>query len=105
MDIAYLTQRKQYARYFHGLKTFHSLSYVRGGNAISYWVSVKNEECPQKHGICFGEVIYYFQFGNEYYAFIKHYKCIDKSLSDGLSSTSVPQNLLDRLNIYCHFFS
>ncbi len=95
---------KKYARYFYGLKTFHSLSYVRGGNAISYWVSIKNEECPQKHGICFGEVIYYFQFDNEYYAFIKHFKCIDQSLSDGLSSTSIPQDLLDRLNVFYHLF-
>ncbi|CAF4503456.1 unnamed protein product [Rotaria socialis] len=95
---------KRYARYFRGLKKFHSISYVRGGYPISYWVSIKSDSCPQNHGICFGEVIYYFQTDNEYYAFIKHYKCLDKSLANGLLSTPVPQNLLDRLNMYYHFF-
>ncbi|CAF3371365.1 unnamed protein product [Rotaria sp. Silwood2] len=95
---------KRYARYFRGLKKFHSISYVRGGNSISYWVSIKNDSCPQNHGVCFGEVIYYFQIDNESYAFIKHYKCLGKSLADGLSSTPVPQNLLDRLNVYYRFF-
>ncbi|CAF1485758.1 unnamed protein product [Rotaria sordida] len=95
---------KIYARYFRALKTFHSLSYGRSGNAISYWISVKSNKCPQNHEICFGEVIYYLQIDNDYYAFIKHYNCIDKYLSDGLSSTAIPQNLNDRLNAYYHFF-
>ncbi|CAF1056215.1 unnamed protein product, partial [Rotaria magnacalcarata] len=98
-------QIKQYGRYFRGLKTFHSLSYERGGNSISYWVSVKHNECSQNHGFCFGEVVYYFQLDNEYYAFLKHYKCLDKSLADGLASVTVPNDLLDRLNNYYHFFN
>jgi hypothetical protein len=95
---------KQYARYFRGFKKFHSLSYQRGGNAISYWLSCKNNECSQKHGLCFSEIIYYFQFNNEYYAFIKMYRCINKTLADGLSSVNIPQNLLDRLSNYYHIF-
>jgi hypothetical protein len=95
---------KIYARYFRGLKTFHSLSYGRGGNAISYWVSVKTNKCPQNHKICFGEVIYYFRIDNDCYAFIKYYSCIDDCLSHGLLTTNVPQNLIDRLNVYYHFF-
>ncbi|CAF3399224.1 unnamed protein product [Rotaria socialis] len=69
---------KQYGRYFRGLKTFHSLSYERGGNAISYWVFVKDNECSQNHGICFGEVVYYCQLDNEYYAFLKHLNALIK---------------------------
>ncbi|CAF4757831.1 unnamed protein product [Rotaria sp. Silwood1] len=72
---------KRYPRYFRGLKKFHSISYVRGGNPISYWISIKNDSCPQNHGVCFG-----------------------KSLADGLPSTPVSQNLLDRLNMYYRFF-
>ncbi|CAF4596619.1 unnamed protein product, partial [Rotaria socialis] len=74
---------KQYGRYFRGLKTFHSLSYERGGNAISYWVFVKDNECSQNHA----------------------FKCLDKSLADGLASVTVPNDLLDRLNNYYHFFN
>ena len=95
---------KIYARYFRGLKTFHSLSYGRSGNAVSYWVSVKNDRCSQNQSICFGEVIYYCRIDNDYYAFIKCYSCIDKHLSDGLLSTSIPVKLNDRLNYYYHFF-
>lgn len=95
---------KIFSRYFRGLKTFHSLSYGRSGNAISYWVSIKNDKCPQNYGVCFSEVIYYFRIDNDYYAFIKHYSCTDKNLSNGLSSISVSQELLDRLNKYHHFF-
>ena len=94
---------KTFSRYFRGLKTFHSLSYSRGGKAISYWISVRNDSCPMKHRICFGEIMYYFVFDDEYYAFIKHYKCIDKCLSDGLSSITIPPNLLYRLNNFYHF--
>lgn len=95
---------KQYARYFRGLKKFHFLSYERGGNAISYLVSCKNNESLQKQGLCFGEVIYYVQLNSEYHAFIKIYKCINKTLADGLSSINVSQNLLDRLSNYYHIF-
>ena len=96
---------KIYARYFRGLQTFHSLSYGRSGNAISYWIAIKNDKCKKKHRICFGEVIFYFRIGDEdCYAFIKQYPCINKCLSDGLSSAAVPQNLIDRLNDYYYFF-
>ena len=93
-----------YARYSRGCKKFHSLSYERGGNAISYWVSCKNYECVQKHSVCFSEVVYYFRFNNEYYAFIKFYKCIANSLADGLLSINIPPILHDRLNNYYHIF-
>ena len=96
---------KIFARYFRGLKTFHSLSYGRGGNAISYWVSTRNDKCPGKHGRCFGEVIFYFLLNDEYYGFLRRYKCIDKSLSDGLSSTSMSPELARRLNMYYQFFN
>ncbi|CAF2846948.1 unnamed protein product [Rotaria sp. Silwood2] len=95
---------KLYVRFFRGTKTFHSLSYKRGGNAVSYWVSIKNNDCSTNHGICFGEVLYYFEIDNEYFVFLKLYKCINRNLRDGLSTVSVPQNLLDRLNQYYHFF-
>ncbi|CAF2605787.1 unnamed protein product [Rotaria sp. Silwood2] len=98
-------QIKQYARYFRGLKAFHSLCYERGGNAISYWMSIKHDECPKNHGFCFGEVVFYFQVNNKHYAFVKLYKCLDKSLADGLSSVTVPKILLDRLNNYYYFFN
>ena len=93
-----------YALYSRGCKKFHFVSYECAGNAISYWMSCKNNECVQKHQICFSEFIYYFRFNNEYYAFIKLYKRISNSLADGLSSINVPQNLLGRLNNYYHVF-
>ena len=95
---------KRFARYFRGLKTFHSLAYSRGSNAISYWTSTKNDACPGQKGRCFGEVIYYFPFVDEYYAFVKHHNCIAQSLSDGRSSTPIPPKLAHRLDMYYYFF-
>ncbi|CAF1239252.1 unnamed protein product [Adineta ricciae] len=95
---------KQFARYFRGIKVFHSLSYQRGGYAISYWVSFNSNECLKNHGICFGEVIYYFKHDDKDYAFIKHYRCINKTLADGLTSVHVSQNLMNQLNKHYHFF-
>jgi hypothetical protein len=95
---------KQFARYFRGIKVFHSLSYQRGGHAISYWIAFKRNDCLQNHGSCFGEVIFYFKHNDEDYAFIRCYPCINKSLADGLTSVHVPQNLLNRLDKYYHFF-
>ena len=86
---------KIYARYLRGLKTFHLLSYRRSGHTVSYWVLVKSNIRSQNHGIYFDEVIYYFRIVNDCYAFINHHGCINKRLSDGLISTSIPRNLND----------
>lgn len=95
---------KVFGRYTYGLKTFHSLCYSRAGNSISHWVSIRSDQCPVQCGRCFGEVILFFQSGDSYYAFIRHYPCMDKSLSDGLTSTTISPELDERLKAYFHVF-
>jgi hypothetical protein len=100
-----LTRSTFYSRYSRGFKMFHSRAYSRSGNAISYLISVLNGACSMNRRTCFGEVLFYFNSSDHYYAFIKKYKCINFSISSALSTISVPQVITDRLNYYYGFYN
>ncbi|CAF2810087.1 unnamed protein product, partial [Rotaria sp. Silwood2] len=89
-----------YARYSRGFKSYHSKVYSRAGRAISHRVSVINHKCIHARKRCFADVIFYFKLSDVYYAFIKKYPCINLSLESGLTTTVVPQNILNRLDLY-----
>jgi hypothetical protein len=98
-------QINYYSRYSRGFKTFHSMVYSRAGKAISYQVSLANSECIQANKKCFAVVIFYFKLSNVMYAFVKKYPCINLSLASGLTTVSVPQNILERLDLYYGLFN
>jgi hypothetical protein len=100
-----LIESKFYCRYSRGLKKFHSRAYTRTGNAISYMVSVLTDTCPMNRKTCFGEVLFYFNSSGLCYAFIKKYECVDFSISNALSTVSVPQVITDKLNCYYGFYN
>ena len=87
-----------FARYFRGLRAFHSMAYSKSGTAISYWISISNGRCPARRSNCFGEVLFYISETDVYYAFVKKYDCILASLSDGLATVQMPQNLSEKLS-------
>ncbi|CAF0773384.1 unnamed protein product [Rotaria sordida] len=93
-------QIQYYARYRRGLKSYHSKVYSRAGRAISHRVSVANSKCTHARKRCFANVIFYFKLSNVYYAFIKKYPCINLSLGSGLTTAAIPQNILERLDLY-----
>ncbi|CAF2922492.1 unnamed protein product [Rotaria sp. Silwood2] len=72
-----ITTSKYYSRYSRGIKMFHSRVYTRGGNAISYLVSVLTETCPMNRKTCLAEVLFYFRSSGNNYAFIKKYRYMD----------------------------
>ena len=87
-----------FARYFRGLRVFHSMAYSKSGNSITYWVSISNERCPVGRSSCFGEILFYIGESNVHYAFVKKYDCIHSSLSDGLTTVAMPPNLSEKLD-------
>lgn len=96
---------RYYSRYHRGFKSFHSIAYSRTGKAISYQVSVVDQHCIRKRKRCFADVIFYFKLNNNYYAFLKHYRCIDISLNKGLTTILIPQNIIERLGNYYGLFN
>ncbi|CAF3874880.1 unnamed protein product [Rotaria sp. Silwood1] len=93
-----------YSRYSRGFKMFHSRAYTRTGNGISYLVSVLNKACPMVRKKCLGDVLFYLYSDGHNYAFIRQYKCISVSISNALSTVSVPQFINEKLNSYYGFY-
>ncbi|CAF1397064.1 unnamed protein product [Adineta steineri] len=100
-----LSRSRFYSRYSRGLKVFHSRAYTRSGNAISYLVSILTKTCPMNRHTCLGEVLFYFHSSGHYYAFIKKYACMNFSISDALSTISLPPIITDRLKYYYGFYN
>ncbi|CAF1606063.1 unnamed protein product, partial [Didymodactylos carnosus] len=94
-----------YARYRRGIKSFHSRAYSRSGNAISYMVSISTHKCPAKRQTCFAEILFYLNIHGVYYALIPKHDCVDSSISSGLSITTVPPQLVEKLNDYYGFYN
>lgn len=93
-----------FARYWYGVKTFHSTAYKRNGYAVSFWVSINNRSCPIQAGICFAEIVFFCRMDKNYYAFVKVHQCIRDRFSDSMLTVPIPIELLRRLNAYYHFF-
>ena len=100
-----LSTSRYYSRYSRGFKMFHSRAYTRSGDAVSYLVTVLTEACPMSRRTCLAEVLFYLRSCEHNYAFIKKYRCLEFSISDALSTVSVPQVITDRLNHYFVFYN
>ena len=87
-----------FARYFRGLRAFHSMAYSKSGTGISYWISISNDRCPEGRSTCFGEILFYISEMDAHFAFVKKYDCIHASLSDGLTTVEMSQNLSEKLS-------
>ena len=96
---------RYFSRYCRGFKTFHSMIYSRAGKAISYQVSLTNTKCLHKRKKCFGDVIFYFKLSNVTYAFVKKYPCINLNLTSGLTTVTIPNEIIERLDLLYGLFN
>ncbi|CAF3434153.1 unnamed protein product [Rotaria socialis] len=69
-----------YCRYQRGMVKFSSLLYNRISSQLTNIVSFKNALCPVNKKKCFAIIIWYFEYENITYAFIKSLQCINKVL-------------------------
>jgi hypothetical protein len=91
-----------YSRRGHSISHFHSICYSRRGHSISHFVSIQSSSCV-KNDLCFATVLFYFSLHNQYYAFVKHYPCLSRSLLSSLNRSVEPlvKKLIDS---YFKFF-
>ena len=99
---AFVSDCKFFSRYYRGLLCFHSICYSRRGHSISHFVSIKTSSCV-KNDLCFATVLFYFSLHNQYYAFVKHYPCLSRSLLSSLNR-SVEPVVKKMIDSYFKFF-
>jgi hypothetical protein len=81
-----------YKRYKHHFITYHTMLYDKPFKCCSYIVSYNNNN---SNVICYGTIIVFYKYGNEYFAFIQKYNLSKKQISDFLE---LPDGIIQRLN-------
>ena len=71
---------------------------------MSYWVSIDSANCPEGRHVCFAEIIFYFRYDGVFYAFLRKFPCLKRTLADVLHS-KLPDLLASRLHKFYGFFT
>jgi hypothetical protein len=82
-----------YKRYKHYFITYHTMLYDKPFKCCSYIVSYNNNN--NNNIICYGRIIIFYKFDDEYFAFIQKYNVSKKKISDFIE---LPVEVIEKLN-------
>ena len=90
-----------YARFQRRVSVFHSKSYIRHGQVISYFVAMENKDCSFNPKVCFAEVFFYVMINSLQYVCVKIHQCRHRSLT---ASVSVSLEIKSRVGSFFRFY-